>query len=428
MKFRRLFVASLTAMTLLLASCGGSQLEEPLTQEYETIIGEFLSLGGITVDQSITHLFEDDDGNIFYAYSDRYDLDDELSSRVEVAGLVMDYESLDKPAFNVTRITEAPEVVIDDTEVKMMDYTDTELGFSMTYPDNWSFESFRDSIRLTSPDVEVEEDEEAIESDVILIADLGVSLRTTSDDEMDDRATDVRTQVALIYTDLSSVDDQVTMIGVDQQFALRYKTDNGDISYFIPQGSGLLELSFYHPSEDSDIANSNVFSELVTTFRLLPTGDSGEFINDEPDSPEDTDEDIEDPLEDEEPVEEEEPVEVEETTDTNGTGGDQATVSGFREFESNPYKFKMSYPGSWYYNGISQGYDFANEPIEDDTAALISMGINSSQNVGVVRTSTEVSITVEVSGQFYTLKGPSEYENVIQEMANSIKPVAVEEV
>ena len=88
----------------------------------------------------------------------------------------------------------------------------------------------------------------------------------------------------------------------------------------------------------------------------------------------------------------------------------------------------MSYPGSWYYSGGNQGYDFSTDPIEDDTTPLIRMDINASENPGVVRTSTEVQITVEVGGQFYTLNGPSKYENVMQKMANSIQPVTTEEV
>ncbi|MFT7184511.1 MAG: hypothetical protein ACI9QC_000854 [Oceanicoccus sp.] len=425
MKLRRLFVASLTALTLLLASCGGSQLEEPLTQEYETIVGEFLSLGSITVDSSITHLFEDEEGNIYYAYSDRYDLDDELSGRLEVAGLVMDYESLDKPALNVTRITEAPEEIVNDTEVTMVNYTDTDLGFIMNYPDNWTFESFRDSIKLSSPEIEPEEeDDEAIEIDIVVVAILEATLRTTSDDEMEARATDVRTQVSIIYSDLGNTDSQVTMIGVDQQFALRYKTESGNVSYFIPQGSGLMELSFYQGSELSPIENSNIFSELVTSFRLLPTGDNGEFIKDEEETKEvDGTEEVEEEAIVEEVEKTEEEIKEVEENDPN-----QVTVSGFREFESNPYQFKMSYPGSWYYSGESQGYNFATDPIEDDTASLIRMDINSASNTGVVRTNADVQITVEVSGQFYTLIGPKEYEHVMQEMAESIEAVETKEV
>lgn len=437
MNMRRIFVMSLAAITLLMTSCGGETLEEPLSQEYESFIGKFNSLGGITVDKSITHLFEDEDGNIYYAYSDRYDLDDELSSRIEAYGLVMEYESLDKPSFKVTRITEAPEVEEAPEEVTMVNYTDTDLGFSLSYPDNWTFDSSRDSIELTSPIEEPMEDsdEEPMDPDVIIVALLDAQLRTTSDDEMDARATDVKTQVAQLYVDLGDDEPQVTMIGIDQQFALRYKTDGGDVHYFIPQGNGLLELSLYHPSEESALDNSNIFSEVVSSFRLLPTGDDGEFITEQPDAqdPEEENDETNEEEEVEEITEEEEIIEVEEEVEeieeeTQASNADGLIANGdFREFESNPYKFKMSYPKNWYYSGGNQGYDFSTDPIEDETEALIRMDINASQTTGVTRTSTQAKITVEVDGQYYTLTGPLEYEDVMQSMANSIMGVKLEE-
>jgi len=436
MKMRRIFVMSLAALTLLMTSCGGETLEEPLSQEYESFIGKFNSLGGITVDKSITHLFEDEDGNIYYAYSDRYDLDDEQSSRIEAYGLVMEYESLDKPSFKVTRITEAPEVADEPDEVTMVSYTDTDLGFSMNYPDNWSFESFRDSIQLTSPikesddETETEPDVEAPGPDVIIVAQLDAELRTTSDDDLEARETDVKTQVSQLYVDLGNDEAQVTMIGVDQQFALRYKTDGGDVHYFIPRGKNLLELSLYHPSEETELDNSNVFSEVVSSFRLLPTGDDGEFINEEPDEEPESEEDEIEELVKEDEVEET-PVEevIEEVKDETQVmnDGDVVVVSDFREFESNPYKFKMSYPKNWYYSGGNQGYSFATEPIEDGVESLIRMDINASTTPGVTRTSTQTKITVEVNDQFYTLTGPLEYEEVMQNMANSIQGVDLEE-
>jgi len=426
MKFRRILVLSLTALSLLLASCGGTQLEEPLTQEYETIIGEFKSLAGIKVDDMITHLFEDEDGNIYYAFSDRYDLNDEVSSRIEVAGLVMDYETLDKPAFKVTRISEAPEVIVDDNEVTMVEYTDTEIGFSMNYPDNWTFESFRDSVQLTGPDYETEEGEEAPEPDVILVAILEAELRSTSEDENDARTTDVNTQVTQIYPDLANELMQSTLIGEDKQFAVRYNVSTGSMHYFIPRGSNLIELSFYHPSEEDYLDNRNIFAEIVNSFRLLPTGEDGEIIEETPEE--------EDPITseveiDEEPKEDEKetPIEEEIISDDSSTSDEQVSIEKFREFESNPFKFKMSYPGNWYYSGGNQGYDFSTDPIEDDTEALIRLDINSSTSTGTVRTGSTVKITVEAGGKYYTISGPSEYEDVMQNMINSIQPVEVEE-
>lgn len=424
MKFRRLFVTSLAGLTLLLANCGGSALDDPLTQEYETIVGEFKSLAGIKVDKTITHLFENDEGEIYYAFSDRYDLDDQLNERVEVAGLVMEYETLDKPTFKVTRISEAPEEEEESAEVTYVDYADTELGFSLSYPDNWSFESFRDSIELTAPleKAETDEEEEAssdaevstIPRDVILVAMLDVQLRSTTEDDSNARATDIHTQISQAYPDLADESGQVTMIGDDQQFAVRYKIDNGSTHYFIPRGTSLIELSLYHSSEESVVSNSNIFAEVVNSFRLLPTGDDGEFINDEPTTT------------DAEP--EEEPEETEEMDEnTTSSSGDQVTASKYREFESNPYQFKISYPSHWYYSGGNQGYDFSTDPIEDDAPAIIRLDINGSTSTGLVRTGSSVKITVEVEGKYYTLTGPSEYESIMQKMVDSIEPVEGEE-
>lgn len=436
MKLRRIFVASLTALSLLLTSCGGSQLEEPLTQEYETIIGEFKSLAGIKVDDMITHLFEDEDGSIYYAFSDRYDLDEEVSTRIEVAGLVMDYESLDKPAFKVTRISEAPEVVIDDSEITMVDYVDTEIGFSMTYPDNWSFESFRDSVQLTAPETEVEEGEEVPEPDVIVVAVLEAELRTTSEDDTDSRTTDVNTQVTQIYPDLAHELMQSTLIGEDKQFALRYNVSAGSMHYFVPRGSELIEVSFYHPSTENYLDNRNIFAEMVNSFRLLPTGEDGEIIEEDPTE---TEEEIteENPVEEtveeveiiEEVIEEDPTEEVEESVETEEvvSNDTQLSLEDYREFESNPYKFKISYPKHWYYSGGNQGYDFSTDPIEDDSEALIRLDINSTTSTGTVRTGSTVKITVEVEGQYYTITGPSEYEEVMQNMVNSVQAVKVEE-
>lgn len=422
MKFRRIFVVSLTALSLLLASCGGSKLKDPITEESESIVGEFKSLGGIKVDKMITHLFEDEDGNIYYAFSDRYDLDEELGEAVEASGTVMEFEDLDKPAFKITRISEAPEEDEEDEEVIEVDYVDTDLGFSLSYPNNWTLESLRDSIELTAPaasdEEEDEEDEEESEDapsesdearDVIVVALIEVQLRTTSDDDASARATDIHTQISQLYADLTELEGEVTMIGVDQQFAVRYKKESGDVYYFVPRNNGLLELSFYNVDGDGEVENSNTFAQIVSTLRLLPVGDDGEFIQDEAeDTPLPSDEDEED------------------TEEAPTPSGDQASVQKYREFESNPYKFTISYPAHWYYSGGNKGYEFSQEPIEEEGEVLIRLEINANSSTGVVRTGSTVKITVKVGESFYTLSGPSEYENIMNTMAESIEAVTQE--
>ncbi len=426
MKFRRIFAISMTFFSLFLAACSTqTKTLEPLTQEYGTVVGEFKSLGGIKVDSMITHLFEDEDGNIYYAFSERYNLDNELSKPVEAAGLIMNYEGIDKPAFKITRISDAPEQVIENVEVKIVDYIDTELGFSMRYPDNWKIESFRDSVKLTAP-IDEQKKDESFEPDIILIAYLDSELRTTSDNESSDRKRDIATQVAILHPDLADIDAQVSMIGSDQQFALRYKKENGSIYYFIPRGQDLIELSFSHISNESPLENSNIFSELVSEFRLLPISEGDEFIIEEGDANEEKSYEMGgDEIENSKPIENDEALE-ESIENEKPSDLEQESVESFREFESNPYKFTMSYPSSWYYSGKDQGYDFSDEPFEDDTQALIRLDISSSGSEGLIRSGDTVSISIEIEDRYYIISGPANYESIMQSMIESISPVEEE--
>ena len=146
MRSKTISLIALLGVSVFLAACGGSDLSDPLDQNYETFDGEFQSLGSVKVNKTITHLFETDDGDILYAYSDRYDLDDEeyKGMHVEAYGLVMTFENVDKDVFEVRRITEADEDEDEDENVNNVTYKDSELALSIVYPDNWDFEALRE--------------------------------------------------------------------------------------------------------------------------------------------------------------------------------------------------------------------------------------------------------------------------------------------
>ncbi len=88
----------------------------------------------------------------------------------------------------------------------------------------------------------------------------------------------------------------------------------------------------------------------------------------------------------------------------------------------------MNYPGSWYYNGSSTGYDFSDKPVDSEstTEAILHMEFNKSTTEGVSRSGTTVSVTVKVGDRYYTVSGPAEYEAVMQAMADSISSTKVE--
>lgn len=404
MKIKSFMMLALTGLTLLFTGCGSETLEEPTAREYETHVGEFLSLGGTKVNSMITHLFENEDGDIYYAYSDRYDLDDEEYSNLdlEVYGVVMSYDSLDKDVFEVRRITDAPEVDEEEVNLEDIDYKDTDLGVSFTYPNNWTITALRDSVQLKAPMPELEADEDGVIPelelgvDYMIVAKMDITLNTTSEDTQDLRAEEIRAYAVSNYEGLSEQTDSLTYIGQDRQFSVRYKSDTGDIVYFVPRGTDLYEISFYHPEQaDYDLlTNSNTFSEIVATFRFIPN--DGEEV-----------------------VEEEEVVEVVEVVEEDTT---PVVVTGYREFESNPYNFKISYPSSWYYSGGNGGYDFSSEPLEDETDPDIDirLDLNIKSNEGISYSGTDVQVTVEVDSTYYTLTGTPDYQDVIQIMADSI--------
>mgnify|MGYP001559432169 FL=1 len=382
-----------------------------ITREYEDYTGEFKSLGGIKVNEQITHLFETDEGEILYAYSDRYDLDDEATfgKRVDAYGTISTYEDLDKPLFEVKRVTEAEAVTEETEEITDIEHKDTELGFSLTYPSNWILKGSVGSVIFEAPSssaADAPTDESTTEGDLdyVYVAKLGAALAKTSEDPQEDRATEVRDYVTANYPDLAGISSELSYVGTDRLFGVRYKTEDGDTLYFIPRSTELFELSYYHETESDEdrLNNGNTFGAMVSSFRFTTLNDSEAAL----------------PIE----TEAEAPIEEEAPADAGVAAAEQITFASYLELESRSFQFKMSYPGTWFYDGSSgTGYNFNEDPIaEDSTDALISMTYNQSTSEGISRSGSTVSITVKEGDRIYTLTGPAEYESAMQTMADSI--------
>ncbi len=409
----KLLLLGLTFFGIFALSACTPKEEEPTNVEYETLVGEFQSLGSISVNKKITHLFEDEDGEIYYAYSDRYDLDDEdyFGVRLEAYGSLMTYKSMDKTVFKVQRLSMVSEETPTDEEVTEIEYKDTDLGFSIKYPDNWSLEALRDSVQLTAPapskKIEASEDSQEeimapaafpqapASPDYIIIARTDAVLGQPSDAEQELRVQEVENYVHVYYPQLSQLTGTVLFLGPDSLFALRYKTENGDVNTFIPRGTELFELSFYHP-EDTEtdlLKHSNVYMSLSNSFRFLPYGESSEET------------------ESQEPSGNEEPATA-----------DQVSFDKYAGFESGTFEFKMSYPARWYYQGNSNGFDFGPDSFdtEDAVETVLRLTFNARSSEGLIRDNGEVQMTKQVGNRFYTLSGPAEYEDVIKSMIDSI--------
>lgn len=402
-KSKILFAFSLLTLFSLTA-CGQDSSELPTSESYETHIGQFQSLAGVrAVNDDVTHLFETENGEIVYAYSQRYNLDDPqyyLGSDLEVYGMQRSYESVDKPILEVQRITLVEE---DDdpeeTEVNMVSYVDPSFGFRMSYPDNWEFNALRDSIQLLAPTPN--EVEENYEPDYIIIAVQSSPVELGPELSLDDVQDEFEEYITNNYNLTGS---KRSLVGPEGLAALHYETEGSDQLYFVPRGSELFEISFYNPSEDDELTtNTNTFLEILASFRVTPiTGD--DF------TPNAT-------------LEEGAPQ-------SDAILPEQEPVGELRSFVSSLYMFELSYPSNWYYGGVNGGYDFSDQPTTDEFySPLVRLDINSEGSVSdaIDELAGTAELTVEFEGRYYRFSGPSSYFNIMRAMADSLKVAKIED-
>ncbi len=409
--FKSSFKIVFSSLFLILAACGTPPLEEPLTREEQTYVGEFTSLGTVKVSPLVTHLFETEEGEILYAYSERYDLS-EYSQPIEAYGIVSTYADQDKGIFEIKRLSE-PELIDDpeDEEVTEVEYRNLQMGAMTTIYSNWKVEENSPNwVTFVLPNpvedpLDLELETNSVETEVVLQDTidwvlLEANLAKTSEDSQEDRANEIRSYILSNYSDLNMIEGEITAVGPDQLLGLRYKTSTGDVFVFIPRGKDLFEISYHHLSLDDELRmeHTNAFSSVLNRFRFIPEEGVGAGEDDSSaELPED------------------------------GPLVTQVSISQYSTFSSSSFGFGMSYPASWYYIGGSTGYSFDNKAIEDiNASALLRLNFNASTEEGTIRSGTSVSVTRKVDSRYYTMVGPAEYETVIQMMLDSIQTTIAE--
>lgn len=414
------FLSFLLLGAFALTACGGQELGDPLTRNYEIYRGELKSLKGIEVNERITHLFETEEGDILYSFSERYDLDEETGKPVEAYGVINTYANLEKPVFEIRRLSDYDPEMTDEEEVTLQNFQNDSLGFSFTYPSDWTLESSPNSLSLTAPQEEEtleDEDDNTTETstDTIFIARLEADLTRSVEDSLEDRLSEIRTYVSAQYPELKALTGEARDVGPDGLLSVQYKMEDGSVYYFVPRTEDLFELSYHHETgnQEDRLSNGNTFSSLVSSFRFMPYG--AEVPADGSDGSDDSVEDDEDPDFDPEPQDEVSSVE-------------QIEFNKYVELSSTPFQFTMQIPSSFYYQGDSAGYNFDLEDLEEleegGEGPLLRMDFNASQTEGVRREGDTVSITVQEGNRYYTLNGPLEYEAVMKTMADSIVSTA----
>ncbi len=383
---RRALPLLLLSFGLFLLGCA-EKLDEPLSTEYSTMIGEVKSLGGIHVNKNITHLFQDENGEIYYAYSSRYNLDEssKKGDTFEIYGSVSEYENIDKPVLEIRRLSEAPEEVLEAKNETWMDYSSSQFGFSLKYHSDWVLEESAEIVSWNKAH------EDGLAS-VIQVLVHSESLTTLGSDEAAVREADLRRALALLYP--SEFDGaELNQIGADQQMALHSVSPAKNEFYFMARDSDLYELYFMpNTSDPLELATlSSQFNEMVNSFRFGAKS-----------------------------MDSEKTTGVAETVEADVT--EPAEVEDYRTFESTPFHFSILYPEDWYFSGGMGGYDFAQDPIEDGSSILIRLDINVRNSEGESYSNGQISLTKKVGDIYYTVAAKPEYKSVLQTMIDSIKP------
>lgn len=403
MKFKKTLSVLLFIGALFLIGCRSQELSEATARDYQTYDGELKSLGGIRVNKIVTNVFQNDEGDVYYAYSERYDLSDPkyAGKRMEAYGLVTTHEELDKELFEIRRISDAPEIKVEDNAVENKEYSNEKIGFKLTYSSDWTIEESVSSVIFTAPLVKQESSGtgSVIDDfqDNVQVLITGAKLVKSTADSLDDRANEIRDYVRANYSELVGIGSELSYVGIDKLFAVKYKTADGDQFYFVPRASALYEISYAHSNKGDKVKYTNVFYDMIATFRFIPaeSNTGGEVASET----------------------------FVETVVEPAVQTPIPAPTGYREFESNPFKFKILYPSSWYYSGGSSGYDFSNVPIEDDSEALIRLDLSESGTVGSGGSGDKVTVTVKVGDRYYVLSGPLEFKAVMETMAESIEEI-----
>lgn len=375
------------SLTLGLTGCFWNAPEERVVEEedFVTLVGRFKPLGSIQDLEEVTNIFEDEDGEVYYAYSNRYNLNDESykGEDFEVYGLLTHYKNLDKSIFEVRKISLLDENGGEEEDASSVEYKDVTLGLSFSHPSVWEVASLDShSIHLTSEE----------NADTILLSRLEWTVSKTSLDLAEDRIAEIQTLVHTQYPNLKTAQGNSSFVGPDRLFAVRFEVTSQGIYYFVPRQEELylLSLSIQDEEDSKNQAAKNTFSSLLNGFRFLPM--NSEIPSQEPGTPSPT------------------------------PTGEQVSFSKYASLKSETFGFAVSYPSSWYYVGMGTSFQFQDSSFEDsDTEGILSLSLNSGKTAGVQKSGSKVEITKIVEGKAYTFAGPSEYQSVLQSMSDSFQ-------
>lgn len=436
----------------------------------ERRIGVIRSLGGAKTSNNGTHILQMDDGSTILLKSTAIDLDSEKykSVTVEVRGF-LDNNKDTKPLMDVMNIDifeklDEPEVETEEIPV-WEDFSNAAMGFSVRYRDDFSIEETSSGVAFSRP-VKDEETDDAMnspEDGEVSMDDTNDVTEINTDEEMDypeahivsilaepkgnnESLTDYLGLASDETTDLIKAGISKSKVGADGLTA--YKSTNVDsteITYFLAGLDDFYTISFVGSLSPQSLEDRNLFYEMLSSFRLFAISDmdsdsfNNEIASDDENNMKNDDTEPDDTNVDEE-TENTDSVVSPDSTEEVKNSEVSVKLDDYNTFENDAFEFSIQYPKNWYFSGDSssesgviRSYVFADGPLEDNIEPLVVLNLLSGSapsgtmvnvnNTSVTKVSKggSIEVYVEKENRVYRLTGSPVFEDVLLNMASTIK-------
>ncbi len=431
MKFLR-FIAILAVAALALTGCQ-NQTERPQSGYQEVVkserrVGEIKSLGGAYSASSASNILHLADGTTILLKSDNLDLDDDKYSdvNVEVNGVIstmtdgsriMDVSSIDILETEKEITEELPEWVDYDGEME---------GVKFTYRDDYELTDAAGEIFIRAP---IKELEDAPEDEMAAPSTITIAQITSTEEQTLGEFLNIGdgTDAGLLAEGYTK-----TRIGMDSVDALKtseFRESAGSYvnrtTYYVKAGEFIYDITFFKGKNLDTLGDENMFFDILGSLEFEDIEASDEKPSDEFEVNYALDPDGE-------MVEE-----MAEEAEKDEIDVPELNLTGYEEFESSGYDFKVSYPGSYYFAQSDTAedaigtFEFGTEPLEEaDPEITVNLksgalpnGEKITSDIVVSSDSDDSDFTVVVKGssRLYEISGPSSFQAQILNMARSIE-------
>ncbi|MBN1494725.1 hypothetical protein JW911_03255 [Candidatus Peregrinibacteria bacterium] len=256
----------ISALFFVAGCSGGEDAAETQTQQtvQEKHIGILKSLGGMSIGEG-THFLETELSGTIRLKSQNINLDSEkyLNKKVEVRGVIT--KATDgKDLMDVKSIDLAEEIIKEkpSTPGTASEYQNANLGFKLTYLDNWTTKEETNTVTFSAPKpASQEEQPAALETDMVVVTRYSNPSRDTVE-----KFLNLPTDPLLI---VNSGYIQ-TKVGPDQLEGLKKQSaDQNEIDVYLSRNEYIYKISFKGSASIDLINNRNTYFSIIATFQFI---------------------------------------------------------------------------------------------------------------------------------------------------------------